>query len=322
MTDTFRTAPPDDGHDRPLWTPSATRAAGSRMRAFAESVAQHHDVDVTDPTALHRFSVDHPGAFWSEVWDFCDVVGERGERAIVDAHLLPGARFFPDARLNVAENLLRRSDDAPALIVAPEGGARVEWSWKRLHDEVSRAVGVLREAGVAPGDRVAAWMPNIAETYVTMLAAAAVGATFTSTSPDFGVDGVLDRFGQTTPTVLVAADGYRYGGKTFDCTAKLAEITAGLPALRRVLVVPFLCGDTADTARPDIGGAQWWDEALAAQPGGPIDFARCTRRGRRACRSASCTRPAACCCSTSRNTGCTATCAPVTACSTSRPPAG
>jgi acetoacetyl-CoA synthetase len=210
------------------------------MTAFLSTVTERFGAALPDSVALHRFSIERPGDFWSALWDFTGVVGARGERAIVPGRHMRDARFFPDAVLNVVDTLLATSTDAPAIIAAREDGERSSLTWNELRAAVGGAAQGLRDAGVGRGDVVAAWLPNIPEAYVTALAAAAIGAIYTSTSPDFGVSGVLDRFGQVKPKVLVAADGYVYAGKSHDCLARLREIRAGLPSLRKVVVVPYL----------------------------------------------------------------------------------
>ncbi len=247
--------------------PSADRVAGSRMAAFAEQVG-------VDPTVLHRWSIDEPGRFWSAVWRHCGVAGDPGDVPLDagDGSML-GARFFPGSRVSLAENLLadRAGATDVAVVALAEGAQRRELTWTALRQEVATLAVALRADGVQPGDRVAAWMPNVPETLIAMLAANAVGATFTSTSSDFGVAGVLDRFGQTEPVVLVAADGYRYGGKTFDCLDRLAGVVAGLPSLRRTIVV----GHLAD--HPDLDGvpgAVAWPEYVAAHAGAPLECVR------------------------------------------------
>ncbi len=242
----------------PIWTPSEERAGDSRLAAFARE--QGHD----GYEALHAWSVADPGAFWSAAWDFCGLVGEQGDRAFEPGAALTDARFFPDARLNLVETFLARTGDGPALVEAGEDGRRRTVTWDHLRAQVAALAASLAESGVGPGHRVAAWLPNIPETIVTMLATAAVGATFSSTSPDFGTAGVLDRFGQIEPTVLVAADGYVYGGKANDCRPRLAEIRTGLPTLRRTIVVPYLATDLPT-------GVEAWPDVLAAHAG--ADFA-------------------------------------------------
>jgi acetoacetyl-CoA synthetase len=211
-------------------------------------VERTRGVSLPDTAALHAWSVDDVGAFWSEVWDFMDVVGEKGATAVVDADRMPGARFFPEARLSFAENLLRRADDAPALVAWDERGKGRTLSYRALRDEVSRAQAALRSLGVGAGDRIAAYMPNTPETVIYALAASSIGAVFSSCSPDFGATGAVDRFGQITPKVLVVADGYRYSGKRFDVLAKAREVVAAIPSIAHVVVVPYL------DARPSLDG--------------------------------------------------------------------
>ncbi len=210
------------------------------MTTFRRYVEQRYETRLDDTAALHAFSLDRPADFWSAVWDFTGVVGERGRRAFVDAADMREARFFPDASLNVVDTLLQRDDGTPALLFAREDRQRAVITWRELRADVFATARALVETGVRQGDVVAAWLPNIPQAYVTALAAAAIGAVFTSTSPDFGAAGVLDRFRQVEPKVLVAADGYVYGGKSHDCLSRLREIRAGLPSVRRTLVVPYL----------------------------------------------------------------------------------
>ncbi|MEP6658721.1 MAG: acetoacetate--CoA ligase [Acidimicrobiales bacterium] len=214
--------------DRPLWTPSPERVAAASITRFAGGPF--------DYTALHRISVDDMGMFWSKVWDHAEVLGDKGRINFAAGHDMASVRFFPDAHLNVAQNLLRGGGPA-AVIAIDESGGRRQLSWDALRAEVGALAAWLGDRGVGAGDRVVAWMPNVPETLVTMLAAAALGAVFSSTSPDFGVDGVIDRFGQIEPKVLVATTGYRYGGKAFDCLERLGDIQARLPTLRGTLLV-------------------------------------------------------------------------------------
>ena len=186
----------------PLWTPDADQAAQSNLARFAAGAG----IDImTDGgyEQLHRWSVRDPGAFWSAVWDFCGVVAsERGSAPVVEAQHMADVRFFEGARLNFAENLLDGGDDEIAIVFADESGAYTETRRAELRALVSRLAGAMRAEGVGPGDRVACWMPNVPEAYAVMLAAASVGAVFSSTSPDFGTAGVLDRFGQIEPKLL------------------------------------------------------------------------------------------------------------------------
>jgi len=227
--------------DEPLWTPSPERIAAALVSDFMRQVNERHGVALGDYAALHRWSVDNLEAFWTALWDFGGVIAEtRGERVLIDGDRMPGARFFPDARLNFAENLLRRGDDSDAIVFRGEDKVRRRLSRRELHEAVSRVQQALAASGVGVGDRVAAFMPNMPETVIAMLATASLGATFTSCSPDFGTQGVLDRFGQVEPKVLFCCDGYYYNGKVVETLPRIAQIVALLPTLARVAVVPYI----------------------------------------------------------------------------------
>ncbi|MGE5096179.1 MAG: AMP-binding protein, partial [Betaproteobacteria bacterium] len=188
--------------EQPLWTPPVERAARSGMAAFMRLVNERHGLSLATYAELYRWSVERIDDFWRAMWDFGGVIAEtRGERALVDGDRMPGARFFPEARLNYAENLLRDVPGASdeALVFWGEDRVRRRMTRRELRDSVSRLQQALASAGVGEGDRVAAFMPNMPETIIAMLAASSLGATFTSCSPDFGVQGVLDRFGQVEP---------------------------------------------------------------------------------------------------------------------------
>lgn len=225
-----------------LWQPSPEQVEQAQLTVFAR---KHAGIDLAaDPLAgyakLHAWSVNKPGQFWSAIWDDAQVIGLRGKRAQsepVDA--MPGTRFFPDARLNFAENLLTPGDDSDVAIIAVnEAGQREQWTRGQLRAEVDRIAGWLAEQGVQAGDRVAAVMPNVPATVIAALASAKLGAVWSSCSPDFGVAGILDRFAQIEPTVLFAVSGYNYGGKAFDVRDKLAEVHAALPSLRAACMLP------------------------------------------------------------------------------------
>ncbi len=189
---------------------------------------------------LWHWSVEKPADFWSRIWDECSVIGDKGNVVLEQPEKMPGARFFPQARLNYAENILRRRDDAPALIFRDEKGRERILSFLELHDEVSLWRQALYAAGIKTGDRVAAYMPNLPETVIAMLATASLGAVWSSASPDFGVQGVVDRFGQIEPKILISVDGYYYAGKTLECLARRRESQPQLRGLQKTIVVPFI----------------------------------------------------------------------------------
>jgi len=256
----------------PLWQPSAERIAQANITALARELESRHGVALPNYEALHRFSLDRKEAFWTAIWDVCGVIAEtRGERVLADGDRMPGARFFPDARLNFAENLLRRRDDGPAMIFRAENRVERVMSWGALYDTVSRLAQALRGAGIGPGDRVAGFVPNMPETVVAMLAVTSLGAVWTSCSPDFGIQGVLDRFGQVEPQVLFTADGYFYNGKAHDSLGRIAEIIKDLPSVEQVVVLPLL-KDTPDVAA--VPKAATLADFIAPFEAGPIAFER------------------------------------------------
>lgn len=246
---------------QPLWQPSAKHIAAANLTAFMRSASARWGAEFRDYAELHRWSVDRPEQFWRSLWEYGGVIAERrGERVLLDGHKMPGAKWFPDARLNFAENLLRRRDDADALVFWGEDKVRGRASHAELYRAVAQTAAALRSVGVKAGDRVAAYMPNVPATVVAMLAAASIGAIFSSASPDFGVQGVLDRFGQIEPKVLFACDGYYYNGKTLDCLPKVAEIVAHMPSVLRTVIVPYAGGSRNIS---DIGGGVRLAEFLA-----------------------------------------------------------
>ena len=226
--------------DKPLWQPGPARIANANLTAFAREVRRRWEVTANDYAALHRWSIAEPAQFWQTVASFCGVRGDGLDgAALSDGDRMPGARWFPDARLNYAENLLRRRDRATALVFWSEERLKTSVTYAELYSEVSRLAQALRAAGVTPGDRVAAYLPNVPGAIIAMLAATSLGATWSSCSPDFGVQGVLDRFGQIEPKVLFAADGYFYNGKTVDLIERLREIAGQLPSVEKIVVVPY-----------------------------------------------------------------------------------
>ena len=226
--------------DKPLWQPSPERVRNANLTAFARQARERWGVAAKDYAGLHHWSVSEPAQFWQSVWSFCEVIGdERGGPALVDGSRMPGARWFPEARLNFAENLLRRRDRSTAIVFWSEDRLKTSVTCAELYSEVSRLSQALRAAGVKPGDRVAGYMPNVPGTVIAMLAATSLGATWSSCSPDFGVQGVLDRFGQIGPKVLFAADGYFYNGKTIDLLPRLKEIAGAIPSIEKLVVVPY-----------------------------------------------------------------------------------
>lgn len=258
--------------DAPLWTPGAERAASANLTAFIDWVRARHDIGGRRYADLHAWSLAQPADFWCAVWDFCGVrASTRGATVVEHPERMPGARWFPEARLNYAENLLRGHGDGDALVFWGEERIRRRLSHAELREHVARFANALKAAGVVAGDRVAGYMPNLPETLVAMLATASLGAIWSSASPDFGVQGVVDRFGQISPKVLVCADGYFYAGKQLDSLPRIAEVAAALPSVERVVVVDYT------HPASDLGGiraAVRYDDFLAPHLAGEIEFAQ------------------------------------------------
>ena len=266
-----------------MWTPSPLQLATANLTRFIADVRQRLAPNVTDFASLYAWSIDRPAEFWSEVWRFCEVVAERhadgsswrsvlagGDRmAPPDAE--QGPRWFDGARLNFAENLLRYRDDRVALVAWNELGLQRRLTFAELYGEVARLAAALRTHGVGVGDRVVGFLPNIPETTIAMLATASIGAVWSSCSPDFGIQGVIDRFGQIAPRILFSADGYRYAGKEIDCLPTVNGIVERIPSIERVVVIPYL------RESPSIHGvarAAMYDAFVGPGDVGSIDFAR------------------------------------------------
>ena len=208
-----------------IWSPSPERIEQANLTRFMRFVRQRHQAPVVDYKTLHAWSVEYPENFWSAVWDFFEVRAQvKGSTILEDGNKMPGAKWFTEARFNYAENLLKRDDDSPAIVFRNERGVRRELTHRELRAEVARVADGLRKLGVGPADRVAAFVPNIPEAAIAMLATTSLGAIWSSCSPDFGASGVLDRFGQITPKVLFTADGYTYAGKVIDCIGTVRSV--------------------------------------------------------------------------------------------------
>jgi len=228
-----------------LWAPSKERLAASQMHAFIDFVTAQGIENVTDWSSLYEFSVQAPQQFWSHVWSFAGIIDDNGRGVATEPSTqhwpqMPGTKWFPQSRLSYAENLTRRRDDHPALIFIDESGHQQVLSFASLHRQVAQLAHALKGLGVVEGDRVAGFMPNVPQTVIGLLASNAIGAVWSSCSPDFGSQGVLDRFGQIEPKVLLCANGYRYNGKHHDCIPKVQEITASLPSVEKIIVVEHL----------------------------------------------------------------------------------
>jgi acetoacetyl-CoA synthetase len=255
----------------PLWTPSDEAVRAAAMSHFMTAASERTGAQIADYEALHRWSIDDRKAFWALVWDFCGIRGVRGEAILVNGDRMPGAAFFPDAELNFAENLLWKTGSGDAIVFRGEDRTERRLSWEELRALVSRLHQIFSEAGVGRGDRVAAMLPNMPEAIAGMLAASSLGAIWASCSPDFGVQGVLERFAQITPKLFVACDGYQYNGTAFATGEKLAAIAAKLRS-SRTLIVSYLGG--AREIAAEIEGAMALDDALQATIDAPLVFER------------------------------------------------
>ena len=253
-----------------LWRPDLERVEKAQITAFRRAMAGRHRVDLPDYAALYQWSIEHPTAFWEGVWDHCGVIAsERGKATLTDNDRMPGARWFADARLNFAENLLKYRGDTEAIVFRGEDQVESRWTHEQLHQSVSRLASALRGLGVKPGDRVAGYMPNLPETIAAALATASLGAVWCSGSPDFGVNGIVDRFGQIEPKVLFTVDGYFYNGKRHDLLEKLTQVRRRLPSLERVVVVPYT---TAEPELDSVANALTWDAFTAPFDPAEIEF--------------------------------------------------
>ncbi|GHC67732.1 acetoacetate--CoA ligase [Limoniibacter endophyticus] len=249
-----------------IWTPSAARVAETNLTDFMKKIGK------SDYAALHAWSVDDIEGFWEAIWDYCGIVGERGDTVLRDGEKMPGATFFPHARLNYAENLLQEKGAGDALVFRAEAQVERRVSWDELRADVSRLQQWFKSLGIKPGDRIAAMMPNMPETIVAMLAATSMGAVWSSCSPDFGEKGVLDRFSQIEPALFVTVDGYWYNGKRIDISEKVSAVCKALPSVRNVLIADFLGGGSA--LAESLAAARTFDDVLQSFAPHPVEFTR------------------------------------------------
>ena len=253
-----------------LWEPSETRIKQSNMYRFMDVVNQKYNQDFKEYGDLYEWSVENIADFWATLWAFADVIASKPyDQVIDDVSKMPGARWFSGARLNFAENLLRYRDDRPALIFKGEARDSIKITYAELYDDVARLARSLRQAGVQTGDRVVGFMPNMPATTIAMLAAASIGATWSSCSPDFGIKGVLDRFGQIKPKVLFTANGYLFKGKNIDSLERIADILKQLPSIEKVVVVPYTDQDADLSAIPN---AVHYNDFVSPEADLEIDF--------------------------------------------------
>ena len=223
-----------------LWQPSEERIKSSNMYRFMQFINNRYNKDFTEYAGLYQWSIDNISDFWASMWEFAEIKTSKPyDQVVDDLTKMPGAKWFSGARLNFAENLLRYRDDRTALIFKGESRDSTRMSYAELYDEVSLVAAGLKGAGVQAGDRVAGFVPNMPQAIIAMLAATSLGATWCSCSPDFGMKGVLDRFGQIKPKILFTANGYLFKGKKLDSLARVSEIMGALPSIEKVVVVPY-----------------------------------------------------------------------------------
>jgi len=223
-----------------LWQPQKSEKEKSQMFKFLSKIAEKYNLPDNEYHTIHKFSTENIASFWAEIWNFTDIKYSENYKSVVDdTNKMPGAKWFSGAKLNFAENLLKRKDDKKAIIFRGETIVKKEYTYKELYEEVRKAASGLRKMGIKKNDRVAAFMPNMPETIILMLATASIGAIWSSSSPDFGIKGVLDRFSQIKPKIILAADGYYYKGKAFDSQEKLIGILKDLPSVKKVIMVNY-----------------------------------------------------------------------------------
>ncbi len=223
-----------------LWSPREEKIKSSLMYEFIQDINKKFSLDIKNFYELHEWSINKREVFWSEIWDFFNIIGEKGNKPFLKPeNRMPGTRFFPKGKLNYAENMLRKNDNDIAIIFKSEDRVERQITWSDLIQQVSSVVTFFKKLGLKKGDRIAAYLPNIPETVVVMLATSSIGGVFSSASPDFGSDGVLDRFGQINPKLLVTSDGYYYNGKEINITENVKKVVKGLPSLENILLISF-----------------------------------------------------------------------------------
>jgi len=253
-----------------LWEPKPDAIARANMTRYIRHVNERYQTSFSEYNALYEWSVDHIADFWASLWDFLGIIHSKGyDQVVDDPKKMPGAKWFSGAHLNFAENLLRYRDDRTALIFKSEAKDAIRITYRDLYEQVAQLAGAMKEAGVRRGDRVAGFMPNMIESVVAMLATTSLGAVWSSCSPDFGIKGVLDRFGQIEPKILFCPDGYFYNGKAFDSLERVSGILESLPATEKVVVVPYL-NDSPDIGRLSRGVL--WSEFMATGSASELQF--------------------------------------------------
>ncbi len=231
----------DNNKNYLLWSPNEERIKSSLMYQFIEFINKKFSLEIKNFNELHDWSIVRSEDFWSEIWDFFEIIGKKGNRPYLKpSNKMPGTKFFPNGKLNYAENMLRKNNKEIAIIFKSEDKIDREITWEDLRKQVSSVVSFFKKIGLRKGDRVAAYLPNLPETVIVMLATSCIGGVFSSASPDFGSDGVLDRFGQIEPKLLVTTDGYNYNGKEINITDKVKKVVKEIPSLEKILLIPLV----------------------------------------------------------------------------------
>ncbi len=254
----------------PLWKPSAERIKNSNLTDLMTRLKEQKGLEFKSYDELYEWSVAERADFWESVWEYGGIIASKGyDKVLVDGDKMPGAKWFTGARLNFAENLLRFRDQQEALVFKGENQEAIRISYADLYDQVAKLAKSLRSAGIKSGDRIAGFVPNMIETIVAMLAATSIGAIWSSCSPDFGIKGVLDRFGQIEPRILFTANGYSYNGKEFSSLEKIGEILGSLPSIEKVIVIPYTEAKADISA---ISNAVHYQDFLSAEDNLEIEF--------------------------------------------------
>jgi acetoacetyl-CoA synthetase len=255
-----------------LWKPSEELEENARITDYMEWLKAERDLSFEDYNELWEWSVTDLDGFWSSVWEYCDIKASKPYKSVLGERMMPGTEWFPGTELNYAEHMFRHATqrpDEPAILHQSEVRSLGEVSWAELQEKTAALAAGLREMGVGRGDRVAAYLPNIPEAVIALLACASIGAVWSSCSPDFGAGSVVDRFEQIEPKALLAVDGYRYGGKDYDRIDVVAKLQDEIPTLQKTVVLPYLSGD------PDTSTLQnvvLWDDLLAGHQGAELAF--------------------------------------------------
>ena len=251
--------------ETPLWTPSQHTIEHSDLNLFMDCC----DLQGNTYQEFWQWSVDQSEDFWNQLWDFCGIIGEKGDITLKDPDKMIGGQFFPEGKINYAQNMLKKRDNDPAIIFRDEKGNEQQLSFNELYDQLSLWVQALKALGVQKGDRIAAYMPNLPETIIACFATASIGAIWSSASPDFGAQGLIDRFGQIEPKILITADGYYYGGKEIDCLEKIKDVQNAIPSLEKTIIVPFI-NDNPDIS--SINSATLLGDFLSPYKPNDIEF--------------------------------------------------